>query len=91
MEKLPSPKEAAGWLSVVLKALSLLEQLLPAFLVSWADYLKRRNAELRSKVAYQAAELEAQKHASEVKDKVAAQDPGATIDDFLRSKFPGSK
>lgn len=44
--------ESLSWLSLVAKALSFLQAILPAFFVAWNNSLTRKNAELQGRLAH---------------------------------------
>ena len=80
----PKASEAAGWLSLTLKVLSLLERLLPTILLSWAHHLKAKNKELEQKLRLEEVGNDVEAKRVEVEEKGRTQDARATIDDFLR-------
>jgi len=75
--------DAIGALGLAFKFLSLLERILPAFLVSWANHLKAQNKELRSEAKLAEIKLDVmeKKHAAE-KDALLKK-PIDVVNNFL--------
>lgn len=69
--------------SIAFRFLSLLERVLPAFLVAWANHYKARNKELEAQLvlAKVNADIVEKKHASE-KEELTSK-PVDVIDSFL--------
>ncbi len=75
--------DAIGALSLAFKFISLLERILPAFLVSWANHLKAENKVLKSdnKLAEIKLDVQEKKHA--VETDALLKKPVDVINNFL--------
>lgn len=75
-------KPKLDWLMMASRLLSLVEKLLPAFLVAWNNQLKLQNARLRAQLEQKQidADVAAKKQELANDDK----NPTDTINDFLK-------
>lgn len=74
-------KASLDWVTLALQAISLIEKILPAVLVSWNDYIRSQNKQLQTQLNYEKAKNEIA--ANEIKNAPWAGDAESLINNFL--------
>jgi predicted negative regulator of RcsB-dependent stress response len=81
-----SPAKVLDWLSLALKFVTMIEKLMPAFLISWTDYVRSQNKQLQTKLNYEKTKNEIQVEKTKQAEADAHFDAQSVINNFLNKQ-----
>ena len=85
-----SAKNYVTWAQFGLKVLTLLETLLPAFLVAWTAHLRGKVSRLEGNLSYAEHKANVLERRAKLKESYRGKSPKSIIDNFLKHRSDGS-